>query len=137
KYRDQNTQRKYKTKEDEGAVAKCQAHADLRECPGVSQSRGLLPVSSRKTSSSEGAAISKLESSFPFASRYLTSDTMVCGTRVECITYTPSEAWQSATPSSCFRATSDSGRARRSSMRVVPAERCLSSRGVPWAMTRP
>src|SRR5579872_3840355 len=81
---EQEDQRKDQAEKNKGAIAQRQAHADLGQCPGVSQSRRLLPVSSRKTSSSEGAAISRLESSLPCASRYFTRETMVAGTRVEC-----------------------------------------------------
>src|SRR3989441_7269164 len=118
--KEKKRQRHHQAEEDEGAVAQRQPHARLGECPSCPQSRSLLPVSSRKTSSSEGAEISRLESSFPCASRCFTRATMVCGGRVECSTYRPSISRQSATPSSLHSAPSISGCAQRTSMRVVP-----------------
>ena len=69
------------------AIAHGQAHAAHRERPGMAkdaaQSRNLLPVSSRKMSSSDGAEISRLTSSLFCSSRCFTRATIVRGTRVE------------------------------------------------------
>src|SRR5260370_28851854 len=80
---EEEAERHHDAKEEEHFVA--QGQADAHACQGgeVRQSRSLLPVSSMKTSSSEGVAISKLTSSLPRASRCLTRETMACGGRLE------------------------------------------------------
>ena len=64
-------------------IAQRESNAHAGERGEVSQSRSLLPVISMKTSSREGVAISRLTSSLPWASRYFTRATMVCGGRWE------------------------------------------------------
>src|SRR6185437_12486694 len=53
---------------------------------------------------------------------------MVAGGRDECRTYEPSNSRQFITASMCASAPFVRGRASRSSIRVLPAELCLSSR---------
>src|ERR1019366_5105827 len=84
---EQERQRHDQAEEQKCAIAHGQPHAAHRECPGiaedVAQSRNLLPVNSRKISSSDGAEISKLTSSLFCSSRCFTRATMVRGTCVE------------------------------------------------------
>src|SRR5216684_2130772 len=80
---EQKNERDDQTEKQKCPVAHCQAHAAHRKCPGVPQSRNLLPVSSRKMSSSDGAAISRLINSLFCSSRRFTRATIVRGTRVE------------------------------------------------------
>src|SRR5438477_5887766 len=72
--------------EEKHFVTQGKQNARAGQTGKVAQSRSLLPVISMKTSSSEGVAISRLTSSLPPASRCLTSETMVCGGRLECST---------------------------------------------------
>src|SRR5262249_10943721 len=67
--------------EEEHLVAERERNAHSGEVEEVFQSRSLLPVSSMKTSSSEGVKISRLTRSLLSASRCLTSETMACGGR--------------------------------------------------------
>src|SRR5882724_1130655 len=67
--------------EEEHPVAKGQGNAHACQGEEVSQSRSLLPVSSMKTSSSEGVKISRLTRSLLSVSRYLTRETTACGGR--------------------------------------------------------
>src|SRR3981081_1429279 len=72
--------------EEKNFVARRKTDAHVGESKKISQSRSLLPVSSMKTSSREGVAISRLTSSLPLASRCLTSETIACGGRWVCRT---------------------------------------------------
>src|SRR4029077_11315262 len=130
----EKSQRHDDAEKEKHLVAQRQPHPHARQGKKVCQSRSLLPVSSMNTSSSEGVEISRLTSSLDCASRCFTSETMACGGRWQCNTEVPVTARQSFTPSRVRNVSSDSSRASRTSIRVLSAEACFSSRGVPCAM---
>src|SRR6266404_2177562 len=134
---EKHADRKDDAEEEEHFIAQGELNAHARETHKVAQSRSLLPVISMKTSSREGVAISRLTSWLPSASRCLTRETMVCGGRWVCRTYVPSTSRASTTPSKLRSVPFAAGLASFTSMRVLPPERCLSSRGEPRAITLP
>src|SRR5664279_2142890 len=82
----EKSQRHDHAEEEKHFVAQGKLHAHAREGNEICQSRSLLPVSSMNTSSSDGVAISRDDSSLPAASRCLTSATMTGAVRGQCST---------------------------------------------------
>ena len=89
---EEEAERHDQAEKQECAVAHGEAHADFCQRPGIRKrvrahySRSLRPVSSMKTSSSDGENISRLCSSLFSASSCFTSATIVCGGLEECST---------------------------------------------------
>ena len=84
--KEEKGERHHDNEEKEHLVAKSKPDAHARQRSEVSQSRSLLPVTSIKTSSNDGVAISRLTSSLPSASRCFTRATIACGGRWQCRT---------------------------------------------------
>src|ERR1700740_937152 len=112
-------QRHDHAEEEEHLVAQGKHHAGARQGSEVRQSRSLLPVSSMKTSSSDGVAISRLTSSLFSASRCFTSATIAGAVRWQCRTYVPSTSRTSTTLSRFFSVPLDGGLASRTSIRAL------------------
>src|SRR5271165_4983565 len=84
--KEEKAQRHDHAEEEKHFIAQRQLHAHAREGHEVGQSRNLLPVSSMKTSSREGVAISRLTNSLPCASRHFTRETIAGAVRGVCRT---------------------------------------------------
>src|SRR5205823_3427430 len=82
----EESQRHNHAEKEKHFVAQGELHARPCQRAQIAQSRNLLPVSSIKTSSRDGVAISRPTSSLLCDSRYFTSETIACGGRRQCRT---------------------------------------------------